>query len=232
MPYNVPILILEVLLMSLDHKIVKFYTKNKNTDLYLKAIPGHFITNHSHINYFMELTSMKTVYREAKAVADVLSRKYKNNIPVDTILCMDGTEVIGTLLAGMLVDSHLGRGLNAKKEVAIVTPEQNANTSQLIFRDNYKSLIQNRDCIVLMASITTGYTVHKAIETIQFYGGVPRGVSSIFSNISQMDGVQIDSIFDVSSLPDYRSYDYTNCPYCKQGVPVDALVNRNGYSML
>ena len=218
--------------MSLDSKIVKFYAQKKNTDLPLKAIPGHFITNHSHINYFMELTSTKTVYREAKVAADVLSRKYKNNIPGDTILCMDGTEVIGTLLAEKLADSHLGRGTHAKKEVAIVTPEQNANTSQLIFRDNYKPLIQNRDCIVLMASITTGFTVHKAIETIQFYGGVPRGVSSIFSNINQMDGVAIDSIFDVSVLPDYRSYDYTNCPYCKQGIKVDALVNRNGYSML
>ena len=218
--------------MSLDSKIVKFYAQKKNTDLPLKAIPGHFITNHSHINYFMELTSTKTVYREAKGAADVLSRKYKNQIPVDTILCMDGTEVIGTLLAEKLADSHLGRGTHAKKEVAIVTPEQNANTSQLIFRDNYKPLIQNRDCIVLMASITTGFTVHKAIETIQFYGGVPRGVSSIFSNINQMDGVAIDSIFDVSVLPDYRSYDYTNCPYCKQGIKVDALVNRNGYSML
>ena len=83
--------------MSLDSKIVKFYAQKKNTDLPLKAIPGHFITNHSHINYFMELTSTKTVYREAKVAADVLSRKYKNQIPVDTILCMDGTEVIGTL---------------------------------------------------------------------------------------------------------------------------------------
>ena len=218
--------------MSLDSKIVKFYAQKKNTDLPLKAIPGHFITNHSHINYFMELTSTKTVYREAKVAADVLSRKYKNQIPVDTILCMDGTEVIGTLLAEKLADSHLGRGTHAKKEVAIVTPEQNANTSQLIFRDNYKPLIQNRDCIVLMASITTGFTVHKAIETIQFYGGVPRGVSSIFSNINQMDGVAIDSIFDVSVLPDYRSYDYTNCPYCKQGKKIDALVNSYGYSQL
>lgn len=218
--------------MSLENKTLKFYAKNKNTDLMLRAIPGHFITNHSHINYFMDLTSTKTIYREAKVAADVLSRKYKNQIPVDTILCMDGTQVIGTLLAEKLADSHLGRGSSAKKEVAIVTPEQNANTSQLIFRDNYKPLIRNRDCIVLMASITTGYTVHKAIETIQFYGGVPRGVSSIFSNINQMDGVAVDSIFDVSVLPDYRSYDYTNCPYCRQGIPVDALVNQNGYSTL
>ena len=216
--------------MSLENKVQLFYTKTKNPNLALKAIPGHFVTNHSHINYYMDLTSMKTIYREAKKVADVLSQRYKNQIPVDTILCMDGTEVIGTLLAEKLADSHLARGLNAKKEVAIVTPEQHANTSQLIFRDNYKNLIKNRDCIVLMASITTGYTVHKAIETIQFYGGVPRGVSAIFSNISQQDGVKIDAIYDVGVLPEYRSYDYTNCPYCKKGVKIDALVNSMGYS--
>ncbi len=217
--------------MSLDSKIVKFYAKNKHTDIPLKAIPGHFVTNHSHINYFMELTSTKSVYQEAKAAAEVLSRKYRNQIPVDTILCMDGTEVIGTLLAERLAESRFGSG-NRGREVSIITPEQNANTSQLIFRDNYKQMITNRDCIILLASITTGYTVHKAIETIQFYGGVTRGVSAIFSNISQQDGVAIDAIFDVGVLPDYRSYDYTNCPYCKQGKPIDALVNSHGYSML
>ena len=83
-----------------------------------------------------------------------------------------------------------------------------------------------------MASVTTGYTVHKAIETIQYYGGIVRGVSAVFSKVNQVDGVPVDSIFDVSTIPDYRSYDYTNCPYCQQGIKVDALVNTNGYSVL
>ena len=218
--------------MSLQDKVIRFYAKQKSTDLYLKAIPGHFITNHSHINYYTDMTEIKSIYRVAHNAAEVLSRKYKNVIPVDTILCLDGTEAIGTLLAWELRDSHFGPGTHAKKDIAIVTPEQNNNTSQLIFRDNYKPLIRNRDCIAIVATVTTGYTVHKAIETIQYYGGIVRGVSAVFSKVNQVDGVPVDSIFDVSTIPDYRSYDYTNCPYCQQGIKVDALVNTNGYSVL
>ena len=32
--------------------------------------------------------------------------------------------------------------------------------------------------------------------------------------------------------PDYESYDYHECPYCKAGKKVDALVNSFGYSSL
>lgn len=218
--------------MSLEEKTIRYPAKNKNTDLYLKAIPGHFITNHSHINYYTDMTEMKSIYRVARKAAKVLSQKYNGKIPVETILCLDGTEVIGAMLARDLRESHFGPGTHAKKDIAVITPEQNNNTSQLIFRDNYKPLIRNRDCIALVSSVTTGYTVHKAIETIAYYGGVVRGVSAIFSKVNHVDGVPIDAIFDITTIPDYRSYDYTNCPFCKQGIKVDALVNTNGYSIL
>lgn len=211
---------------------ISIYTKNKNTNIQLKVIPGHFVTNHSHINYYVDLTENKMIYRNAKAVAEVLSRKYKNIVPVDTIFCLDGTEVVGALLAEMLVDSHLGRGSRAKKEVAVVTPEVSTADSRLLLRDNLKPLVQNRDCIVLVASATTGYTVHKGLETVRFYGGVCRGVSAIFSKIRNQDGIAVDSVFTLEDIPQYTSYDFTNCPYCRDGVPVDAIVNGHGYSML
>lgn len=211
---------------------ISIYTKNKNTNIQLKVIPGHFVTNHSHINYYVDMTENKMIYRKAKAIAEVLSRKYKNIIPVDTIFCLDGTEVVGAMLAEMLVDSHLGPGIHAKKDVAVITPEVSSDNSRLILRDNLKPLVRNRDCVVLVASASTGYTVHKGIETVQFYGGVVRGVSAIFSKIRNQDGVVVDSVFTLEDLPQYTSYDFTNCPYCKQGIPVDAIVNGHGYSIL
>ena len=33
-------------------------------------------------------------------------------------------------------------------------------------------------------------------------------------------------------IPDYESYDYKECPYCKAGQKIDALVNSFGYSAL
>jgi orotate phosphoribosyltransferase len=209
----------------------EIYTRNKNTNLKLKVIPGHFVTNHSHINYYVDMTDPRMIYRKARKVAEVLSRKYKNILPVDTIFCMDNMEVVGAMLAECLADAHLGMGSHSKKDVAIVTPEVD-NTGRLILRDNLRPLVKDRDCVVLVASASTGYTVHKGLETVKFYGGVVRGVSAIFSKIHHQDGVEVDSVFTLEDLPDYRSYDYTNCPYCKRGEPIDAMANGHGYSVL
>ena len=45
-------------------------------------------------------------------------------------------------------------------------------------------------------------------------------------------GIPVTSIFDPSSLPDYASYDSRECPLCKAGQHIDALVNSFGYSAL
>ena len=42
----------------------------------LKIAPGHFATNHSHINYYIDVTTMKTRLSEAQAVAKELVKKY------------------------------------------------------------------------------------------------------------------------------------------------------------
>lgn len=212
------------------------YTQNKNTDLPLKVIPGHFATSHAHTNYYVDFTDVTKVYRDAKKAAEVLSRKYKNIVPVDTIFCMDGTEVVGTMLAEYLRDSHVARGVNAKKDVAIVTPEL-GSSGRLILRENIKPLVLNRDVVILVASASTGFTVNKAIETVKFYGGVVRGVSALFSKIKHAkvkgkEAIEVDSIFTLADLPDYKSYDFTNCPACAMGDPVDAVVNGHGYSRI
>ena len=65
----------------------------------LRVARGHFATNHSHINYYIDITFQKTRLSEAKEIAKQLVTTFKNNSPVDTILCLDGTAVIGTCLA-------------------------------------------------------------------------------------------------------------------------------------
>ena len=65
----------------------------------LKIAPGHFATNHSHINYYIDVTMQKSRLSEAKAVAQALVSAYRTSTVVDTILCLDGTEVIAACLA-------------------------------------------------------------------------------------------------------------------------------------
>jgi orotate phosphoribosyltransferase len=84
----------------------------------------------------------------------------------------------------------------------------------------------------LAASITTGYTVQAAIEAVEYYGGQVACLSSIFSTETEVSGHKVTSIFNPNNLPDYASYDSRECPMCRAGKRIDALVNSFGYSAL
>ena len=194
----------------------------------LRVARGHFATNHSHINYYIDISHQKTRLSEAKDVAKALA-PYYNTVPVDTILCLDGTAVIGTCLADALISTR--RSVNSNGAISVLEPEYNAN-SQIIFRDNAQPLIRNKHVLILMASVTTGFTANRSVEAIGYYGGTVVGICSLYSAVEEAAGMKVHSVYDVNDLPDYASYDFRSCPYCKQGRRIDALVNSFGYSAL
>ena len=196
----------------------------------LRFAQGHFATNHSHINYYIDITVQKTRLSEAKAVARQLVSNFSTTTLVDTILCLDGTAVIGTCLAEELTQSGF-RSINNHQTIYVLEPEYNAN-SQMIFRDNIQPMIRGKNVLVLMASMTTGFTAKRSMEAIGYYGGQIAGVAALYSAVDETGGYPVASVYNLNDLPDYRSYDYRECPYCKQGVKIDALVNSFGFSEL
>ena len=196
----------------------------------LRIAHGHFATNHSHINYFVDITYQKTRLSEARDSAQQLVSHFINDTPVDTILCLDGTAVLGTCVAEELTRSGF-RTINAHQTIYVLEPEYNAN-SQIIFRDNNRGMITGKHVLVLMASVTTGFTAKRSIEAIGYYGGYVAGVAALYRAVDEVEGYPVRSIYSVSDLPDYASYDYRECPYCKAGRKIDALVNSFGYSQL
>ena len=200
----------------------------KRGNVPLRVARGHFATNHSHINYYIDITYPKTRLSEAQEVAKQMVATFINDTPVDTILCLDGTSVIGTCLAQELTKSGF-RNMNAHHSVYVIEPEYNSN-SQMIFRDNIQSMVRNKHVLILMASCTTGYTANKGIEAISYYGGEVVGVAALYSMVDEINGLPVRSVFNVKDIPDYESYDYKDCPYCKRGRKLDALVNSHGYS--
>ena len=206
----------------------KIRTKRKN--LFLRVSRGHFATSHSHINYFIDVTTQKTRLSEATAVAKELVSYYKSNTIVDTILCLDGTEVIGTCLAEELTLADF-TNMNAHQTIYIVTPEHTTG-SQLFFRDNIVPMIKGKSVLILAASVTTGYTAKAAIEAIRYYNGGVAGVCALFATVDECCGLPVRSIFNPQDLEDYASYPSHECPYCKAGKKIDALVNSFGYSKL
>ena len=203
---------------------------SKKRDLLLRVAKGHFATSHSHINYFIDVTMQKTRLSEAKAVAQELVRHYASTTVVDTVLCLDGTEVIGACLANELTRGGY-MNMNAHQTIYVVTPEHTSG-SQLLFRENTAPMITNKHVLILAASVTTGFTAQAAVEAVDYYGGIVAGITAIFATVDECAGHPVTSIFDPATLGDYQSFDSRDCPWCKAGQKIDALANSYGYSSL
>ena len=196
----------------------------------LKVIPGHFATSNSHINLYIDLTTMKTRQSEAAEAARIMAKQYILSTLVDTIVCLDGCEVIGAFLAQELNDSGI-MSMNAHQTIYITAPEYNTN-GQMIFRENIQPLIFGKNIIILAGSTTTGDTLRKSIECISYYGGIMQGISSIFSAVDKVDDIPVYSIFKSKDLPDYSSYNIGECPLCASQQRLEAIVNGYGYIKL
>lgn len=206
----------------------KYETKRKN--LYLRVARGHFATANCHSNYYIDVVAQKSRLNEAQAVAEELRSYFYQNTIVDTILCLDGTEVIGACLAEQLSKADF-INMNAHKSMYVVTPEM-ASGGQIIFRDNIVPMIQGKNVLILAVSVSSGKTVSNAVEAIKYYGGVVSGIGAIFSTAEQIAGIPVQSAFDPNDLPDYHHYPSGECPMCKNGVKLDALINCHGFSKL
>lgn len=200
-------------------------------DVSLNVAKGHFATRNSHTNYFVDVTSQQSGLREAEAVAKQLAlRNLTSSTLVDTILCMDGTRVIGTCLAQKLTQGGY-RSLNAGRDIYVL--RENWGTSgNLIFRDNARPMLEGKNILLLMASVTTGGTVRKGIRCIQYYKGNVAGIAAIYSHLKEIDGIPIVSLFDTNDLPGYASYHPDECPLCKEKQELDAVVDKYGYTAL
>lgn len=228
-----------------------------NPDLYLKVIPGHFSSDRFHINYYVDMTSLKTHQSEALAVAKAMVSKYSSRVetdcsinvpnmdcqifeslskmsantsPIDTIICMDGCEVIGAYVAEEL--SKLGVATTTyHKSAYIISPEFD-KSGQMVVRDNIRPMIKDRHVLVVLASAMSGRTIEKSLRCIRQYGGIVEGISVIFGVVDQIGGYHVNSVFSAADLEAFSLEEADKCTMCAQDVPLDAIVNSYGYSML
>lgn len=195
----------------------------------MEVYTGHFVTPHSHITRYLDMTALKTRASEASAVAETLAQRYSMHTIVDTIVCIDNTEVIGAYLADELTKSGIV-SMNAHQTIYVIKPE--IISGQVVFRDNYKPMLEQKNVFILMGTASTGESLENCYHSIIYHGGKVSGISAVFSAINKMDGIPIESIFSTQDIPNYASHKPNECPFCKRGEPINALVNGYGYSKL
>ena len=194
----------------------------------LRIARGHFATSNCHVNCYIDMTYTKHRLEEAKEAAKELAENLDKTSPIDSILCLEGTEVIATFLAQELIAKGIGI-TNEHKTIYVVTPELDSG-HQLIFRSNIAHLIRNRHVLILAATIATGAMVVDAVNAVKYYGGIPERICAVFSVGKKCAGIPITSVFGAEFLVDYMCAPPADCPLCRQGVKLDAMVNSYGIS--
>ena len=203
--------------------VVRQSSFNKN--ITVTVIPGHFATNHSHINYFVDLTNIKSMHKMAKAAASRFGAAYANT-PIDTIVCLERTKMVAAFLADYLSE----HGINQNQDIAVLTPE--LKNGQVLLRDNLQSLVWGKNVLLLLANVSTGLTATSTLEGIRYYGGNPVGIASLFTTNTEVSGLPVVGIFTSDDIAGYETHSAADCPLCKNKVKLDALVNSYGYSKL
>ena len=214
---------------------------------------GHFSSDRFHVNYYIDMSSLKMRQSSAVAVAKAMVKKYVNRVElsksfgvseemlqyskafatkrtIDTVICMDGCEVSGAYVAQEL--SSMGFSTtNAHKTSYIITPEFDS-AGQMVVRENIKPMLKDKHVLVVLATAMSGHTIEKSLRCIESYGGIVEGISVIFGVVNEIEGHPVNAVFSVEDIPDFRLSDPKDCPDCKNHVKMDAIINSYGYTPL
>ena len=194
-----------------EEKTIYTITSDRNERVFIHAMPGHFVSSSSHLNFYIGTSDIKHNHDISVDAAMMLARYYhERGIEIDTVLCLYETQALGAYLAHELQRANM-LNPNPDSTVYVLGPEYDAQ-GNIIFRDNLRKLI-------------TG-------KSVSYYGGETVGISAVFSAINEVDGVEVNKIFSADDVPGYQAYPPHDCPLCKGNQKVDAITNGYGYSLL
>jgi orotate phosphoribosyltransferase len=193
-------------------------------------MPGHFTTSYAHVNHYLDLNDMKSNMIMARDVARELSAYYLQSEFVDTIVCMEKTEVVGAYLAEELV-RECDPIFNNNGEIHILAPISGAN-GNFVFQRSTAEWITGKNIILLAATISSGQTIKKALDCLQSYGGKTIGISALFLASHEKQDDRVHSLFTSGDVPDYNIWLPGECELCKAGVKLDAIISSDGYTKL
>ena len=213
----------------MDEKLIDLRSA-KNSMVKIKLMKGHFATSHFHINNYIDISTVKVRHINCREAAKILTGEIAHKLAIDTIVCLEETDTIGTFMAVQSADSSR-HSLSNGNNISIVAPEYH-QSGQILFRDNVQRMIAGKQVLILAPSITTGKSVKRAYEAVLYYGGSVCGICSIFSSVNKINDLEVKSIFTAKDIPDYRAYAPSECPMCKAGQKIEAIVNSYGYSKL
>ncbi len=199
-----------------------------NRRIKLTIYQGHYATSHAHVDTYISMTEIRTDAAMAKEAADELANRLRYT-KIDTIVCLECTQIIGAFLSRELMMGT--RSVNSGAAIHVVTPEINSN-NQLSFNSEMQKYVTGKNVALLMSTVSTGSSLARAGLCLEYYGCNLVGIASIFSAIEKSGSLPIHTIFHRKDLNEYNSYKSNECPLCKRGRKLDGLINAGGCTVL
>ena len=105
----------------MDERLVDLRS-TKNPKARIKIMKGHFATSHSHINTYIDMSTVKVRHNNCRETAKVFADEFAHTTMVDTIVCLEETDTIGAFMAEQLADVSI-HSLSHGNNISIVSPE-------------------------------------------------------------------------------------------------------------
>ena len=203
----------------------------KNPSISVKVIPGHFTTSSAHLSHYLDVSGLKSNAMVARDIAREMATPYLSSTLVETIVCMEKTEVIGAFLAQELLQSGMSAINGGSGEIHVVSPISNS-LGQLSFNSSTMKVITNRSVILLVASVSGGRTLDSTLDCMMYYNAKIAGISALFMASTDPQEQDIHTLFTSADIPGYRFFSSRKCEMCQEGQKLDALISSEGYTKI
>lgn len=134
--------------------------------------------------------------------------------------------VVGPSIGGIILSQWTAYHLSKlkRKEILGVFTEKDEDGNQ-VFKREYDLLVKGKNILVVEDLTTTGGSVRKVVDSVHAAGGSVKRVSVMVNRdpdlvTEKTVGAPLSSLGIVKA----DSYDESDCPLCKQGVPVNTAV--------
>ena len=91
-----------------EEKTIYTITSGRNEHVFIHAMPGHFVSSSSHLNFYIGTSDIKHNHDVSVDAAMMLASYYhERGIEVDTVLCLYETQALGAYLAHELQRANM-----------------------------------------------------------------------------------------------------------------------------
>ncbi len=178
----------------------------------------HFVgTSGKHLDSYIQKDLLYPHTEKVSRVGELFADKLKD---------LHADIVVGPALGGIILSQwtafHLSRLTG--QEVLSVYTEKTTN-GDMVFTRGYGQLVQGKKVVVVEDTTTTGGSAKKVVDAVREVGGEVVAVSVMANrNPEEVN----ESYFGAKFLPllelTLNSYEETECPMCKNGIPINITV--------